>query len=221
VKANPQKAAELFEKGAKGGSSFCMLLFAQCLEAARASTKTSSKPRPGIARRPGAATSAPAIGARKTTFSLSPASNASLHGPPKISLPAGEPLSNTASRFAMKPGTLKTVALTASISLLVSACENMTPGENAAVFGTSAGILGAGIARAAGASTGESLAIGAAAGVVVGMTAYIIAKHKATERQRRIAEERARIYYAHLAAEKKATLKQKKSALYRRGYREK
>jgi hypothetical protein len=110
----------------------------------------------------------------------------------------------------MKPGTLKIVALTTSISLLVTACENMTPGENAAVFGTSAGLLAGGIARAAGASTGESLAIGAATGAVVAITAYVIAKHQATERQRRIAEERARVYYAHLAPERKVALKKKK-----------
>lgn len=109
----------------------------------------------------------------------------------------------------MKPGTLKTVALATSISLLVSACENMTPGENAAVFGSTAGILAGGIARAAGASTGESIAIGAATGAVVAFTAYVIAKHQATERQRRIAEERARVYYARLAPEKKTALKKK------------
>jgi len=109
----------------------------------------------------------------------------------------------------MKPGTLKTVALASSISLLVSACENMTPGENAAVFGTTAGVLAGGIARAAGASTGESIAIGAATGAVVAFTAYVIAKHQATERQRRIAEERARVYYGRLAPEKKVALKKK------------
>lgn len=110
----------------------------------------------------------------------------------------------------MKPGTLKTIALATSISLLVSACENMTPGENAAVFGSSAGILAGGIARAAGASTGESIAIGAATGAVVAFTAYVISKHQATERQRRIAEEHARVYYAHLAPERKVALKKKK-----------
>ncbi|MDR3406421.1 MAG: hypothetical protein P4L99_28310 [Chthoniobacter sp.] len=110
----------------------------------------------------------------------------------------------------MNPGTLKTAALATSISLLVAACENMTPGENAAVFGSSAGLLAGGIARAAGASTGESIAIGAATGAVVAFTAYVIAKHQATERQRRIAEQRARVYYGHLAPEKKVALKKKK-----------
>ena len=110
----------------------------------------------------------------------------------------------------MKPGTLRTIALTTSISLLVTACENMSPGENAAVFGTSAGLLAGGIARDAGASTGESIAIGAATGAVVAFTAYVIAKHQATERQRHIAEERARVYYGHLAPERKVALKKKK-----------
>jgi hypothetical protein len=109
----------------------------------------------------------------------------------------------------MKPGTLNTVALATSISLLVTACENMTPGENAAVFGSTAGILAGGIARAAGASTGESIAIGAATGAVVAFTAYVISKHQATERQRRLAEQRAKVYYGRLSNEKKVALKKK------------
>jgi len=39
---------------------------------------------------------------------------------------------------------------------------------------------------------------------VVGATAYIIAKHKATERQRRIAEERARLAYQNAPPPRKA-----------------
>jgi hypothetical protein len=110
----------------------------------------------------------------------------------------------------MKPGSIKTVALATSISLLAVACENLSPGENAAVFGGSAGFMAGSIARAAGASTAESVAIGAATGAVVAFTAYVISKHQATERQRRLAEERARVYYAHLAPEKKSALKKKK-----------
>ena len=86
----------------------------------------------------------------------------------------------------------------------------MTPGENAAVFGGGAGILAGGLARAAGASTGEAMAIGAATGAVVGITTYIIAKRQASERQRRIAEQRARVYYGRLSPEKKVALKKKK-----------
>lgn len=81
----------------------------------------------------------------------------------------------------------------------------MTPGENAAIFGSLGGAAAGGIARAAGASTGELIAIGVASGAIIAATTYIIAKHQATERQRRIAEERARIAYA----ERKATLRKK------------
>jgi hypothetical protein len=105
---------------------------------------------------------------------------------------------------------IRSVALATTIALVGTACENLTPGENAAAFGAGAGILGGSIARAAGASTGESIAIGLATGAVVGMTAYIIAKHQATERQRKLAQQRAAVYYGRLAPEKKAALKKKK-----------
>ncbi len=110
----------------------------------------------------------------------------------------------------MQSGPTRTVALATSIALLVAGCENMTPGENGAVFGGAAGLLAGGIARAAGASTGESLLIGAATGAVVGLTAYIIAKHQATERQRRVAEERARVYYGRLAAGRRTELRRRR-----------
>ncbi len=110
----------------------------------------------------------------------------------------------------MNSRTKPIIALTTSIALLVGGCENMTPGENAAVFGSGAGILAGSLARAAGMSTGESVAVGLAAGAVVGMTTYIIAKHQASERQRKIAEQRARVYYGRLAPQKKVALKKKK-----------
>jgi len=109
----------------------------------------------------------------------------------------------------MKNGTVRIVALSTSIAVLFAACEDMTPGQNAAVFGTGAGIIAANIASAAGLNGFEALAIGAAAGAIVGMTAYVIAKHQATERQRRIAEARARVYYAHVAREQKVAMKKK------------
>jgi len=110
----------------------------------------------------------------------------------------------------MNSRTTPFIALTTSIALLVTGCENMTPGENAAVFGGGAGIVAGSLARAAGMSTGESIAVGLAAGAVVGMTTYIIAKHQASERQRKIAEQRARVYYGRLAPQKKVALKKKK-----------
>lgn len=110
----------------------------------------------------------------------------------------------------MNTRTTPIIALATSIALLATGCESMTPGQNAAVFGGGAGILAGGLARAAGASTAQSIAIGAATGAVVGMTTYIIAKHQASERQRKIAEQRARVYYGRLSPEKKVALKKKK-----------
>src|SRR6516165_4559250 len=88
--------------------------------------------------------------------------------------------------------------------LLMTGCENMSPAANGALFGAGAGALAGGIAKAAGASNSEAVAIGLATGAVAGVTAYVIAKHQATERQRKIAEERARLAYESAPAPKKA-----------------
>jgi hypothetical protein len=93
--------------------------------------------------------------------------------------------------------------------MVTAGCSNLTPGENAAAFGAMGGSLAGGIARATGASTGESVAIGVASGAVIAATTYIIAKHQATERQHRIAEERARIFYER-NQQRRAELKRKK-----------
>ena len=109
----------------------------------------------------------------------------------------------------MKNKALPQIALATSLALFASSCANLTPGENAAAFGSGAGILAGSIASVAGASVGQSIAIGAATGAAVGLATYIISKHQATERQRQIAEERARVYYGSLAPQKKRALKQK------------
>lgn len=110
----------------------------------------------------------------------------------------------------MKTGTLKSAALITAVSVIVSGCANMTPGENAAVFGGGAAVLAGGIARAAGMSTGESLATGAAVGAVVAATTYIIAKHQADERQRQVAIQRGRIASQRLAKRSSSSAKKKK-----------
>jgi len=110
----------------------------------------------------------------------------------------------------MKPGTVKIVALSTSIALFCSGCADMTPGQNAAIFGSIAAVTGATVARAAGLRPGQALAVGSAAGALVALTAYVIAKHRATERQRRLAEERARIYYRHLPPATRVALKKKR-----------
>jgi predicted lipid-binding transport protein (Tim44 family) len=108
----------------------------------------------------------------------------------------------------MNSGLIKSSSAVLVAGLLLTGCENMSPGANGAVFGTGAGILAGGLARAAGASPSEAVAIGLATGAVVGVTAYVIAKHKATERQRRYAEERARLAYENASAQRKARYRQ-------------
>lgn len=80
----------------------------------------------------------------------------------------------------------------------------MSPAGTGALAGAGAGALAGGIAKAAGASNSQAVAIGLATGAVVGATAYVIAKHQATERQRRIAEERARLAYENAPPPRKA-----------------
>jgi hypothetical protein len=111
----------------------------------------------------------------------------------------------------MNSGMIKTGAFLATLSLSLSGCQNMTPGENAAVFGSLSGVAAGTIARASGMSTAQSLALGAAVGTVVAATTYVVGKHQATERQRRLAEEHARIYYGRLSPEKKVAMRTRKT----------
>jgi hypothetical protein len=94
--------------------------------------------------------------------------------------------------------TLSVTSLATAAALFASGCANLTPGENAGLFGGLSAVTAGTIARATGMSTGESLLVGAAAGAIVAATVYVIAKHQATERQRRIAESRARAAYSRI-----------------------
>lgn len=98
---------------------------------------------------------------------------------------------------------LKTSSLLVAVSIFGTGCADLTPLQNAGVFGAASGVTAGSIASASGASAGESVAIGAATGAVVAVVTYVIAKHQATERQQRIAEERAQRAYARMSAEKK------------------
>jgi hypothetical protein len=110
----------------------------------------------------------------------------------------------------MNTGTLKSASLLTAIALGASGCASLTPGENAAVFGSGAGILAGSLARHAGMSTGESIATGAAVGAVVAITTYIIAKHQADERQRQVAAQRGRIASQRIAKRSPSSSKKKK-----------
>ncbi len=104
---------------------------------------------------------------------------------------------------------INVVAAATSVALFASACENMTPGQNAAVFGGVAG-LATGIPLAvAGVDPAITIPVTAGAAALAAAGAYVIAKQQATVRQRQVAEQRARLYMARrdkqLAEEKLKT----------------
>lgn len=101
----------------------------------------------------------------------------------------------------MNRSALFTTTWTASAVLLMSACETLPPGETDAPFsGNSAAAAGA-IARAAGANTTDSLVAGSSVTAVATVTIHVIAKHQASQRQRQIAQQRARAAQAKINAQ--------------------
>lgn len=96
----------------------------------------------------------------------------------------------------MNSKVLQTASAVLSLALFTSACENLTPGENAGLFGAAAG-LATGIPLAvAGVDPAITIPVTAGAVALAGVGAYVIAKQQASIRQRKIAEQRARIYLA-------------------------
>ncbi len=94
---------------------------------------------------------------------------------------------------------LKITAATLSMAVFTSACENMTPGENAALFGGLAAVAIAVPLACAGVDPSIVVPVTAGAALLVAGASYVIAKHQATERQRKVAEQRARLYMAKRA----------------------
>ena len=95
----------------------------------------------------------------------------------------------------------KVIPLIVVGSLLTSSCENMTPGENAAVFGGAAAAVTGGVLALAGVDPGIALAVGAGAGLLAGGAAFVISKQQATARQRQIALQNARAAEARMIAQ--------------------
>ena len=108
----------------------------------------------------------------------------------------------------MNPRLLQTSGVVLAVAIFASACENLTPGENAAAFGTAAGIATGIPLVASGVSPSISVPVTAGAVAVAAVSAYIIAKHQASERQRKIAEQRARLYMARQEAARKTAARQ-------------
>ena len=103
----------------------------------------------------------------------------------------------------MNPKFIKVTASVAALATVTSACQYLSPGENAAVFGTVAGLAVGIPLAAAGVNPNVVIPVTAGAVALAAGGAYIIAKHQATERQRKIAEQRARLYMAKRAEEEK------------------
>lgn len=103
---------------------------------------------------------------------------------------------------------LTSIAIAASIT--ATGCSNLTPGENAGVFGTVAGAATGIALGASGVPSYITVPVAIGAGALTGVAVYVIAKHQADEEQRRIAEARARTYYAKLDAEQKEAMKKQK-----------
>ncbi|HEX8295453.1 MAG TPA: hypothetical protein VF593_04085 [Chthoniobacteraceae bacterium] len=89
--------------------------------------------------------------------------------------------------------------LTAPAILLLSGCADLPPGERG-VFSTNAGVAAGDLARASTVTSAESMATGSSAGTIVTATVQVITTHRATERQRKIAEQRARAAFAKIQA---------------------
>lgn len=102
---------------------------------------------------------------------------------------------------------LKTFSIALSVALFSSACENLSPGENAAVFGGLAGAATAIPLGVSGVNPGITIPVSIGAAVAAGAIAYVIAKEQASERQRKIAEQRARLYLAQQAQKEKHAAK--------------
>lgn len=97
------------------------------------------------------------------------------------------------------------------VALLTTACQNLTPGENAGLFGAAAG-LATGIPLAvAGVDPAITIPVTAGAVAIAAAGAYVISKQQATERQRKVAEQRAKLYMARLEKQQQEEAAAKKA----------
>ena len=91
---------------------------------------------------------------------------------------------------------LQTSAAALSLSLFTSSCENLSPGGNAAFFGTAAGLATGIPLGVTGVNPAITIPVTIGAAALAAGAAYVISKQQASERQRKIAEQRARLYLA-------------------------
>jgi hypothetical protein len=106
----------------------------------------------------------------------------------------------------MNPRAILSVSIAAIIPLAFTSCESSGEG----IYSGAGAASGSALARGAGPSPGEGLVASAGVHNIAMATVVVIAKRQASERQRKIAEERAKKFQATLTPAKKAELKKKK-----------
>lgn len=99
----------------------------------------------------------------------------------------------------MNSHTIKAAGVAALLAVGFSGCSNLSPGENAGVFGGLTAVAVGVPLAAAGVDPAIGIPVTIGAAALAATTAYIYAKHQANENQRRIAEARARLYLAQQA----------------------
>lgn len=98
----------------------------------------------------------------------------------------------------------KFIPLIVAAAIFTTSCENMTPGENAAVFGGAAAAVTGGVLALAGVDPRIVIPVAAGAALLAGGAAFVVAKHQATARQRQIALQNARAAEARLLAQQRS-----------------
>lgn len=94
----------------------------------------------------------------------------------------------------MKSHFTTSVGIAALLAIGTSGCSNLTPGENAGVFGALTGAAVGIPLAASGVDPAVTIPVTIGAAALAAGTAYVVAKYQADEEQRRIAEARARLY---------------------------
>ncbi|MEQ1861352.1 MAG: hypothetical protein ABMA13_15625 [Chthoniobacteraceae bacterium] len=109
----------------------------------------------------------------------------------------------------MTPRAILSVTIAAIIPVAFTGCES-APGSGEGIYSQGGAAAGSALARGAASSSGEGLVASAAVHNVGMATVVVIAKRQASERQRKVAEERAKAFQAKLTPAKKAAMKKKK-----------
>lgn len=100
----------------------------------------------------------------------------------------------------MHRASLPLASLVTVAALVLSGCSDLPPGQPG-MFADNAAVAGGSMARAGGTMSAEAQAGGFSSGAMVTATIGVIQKYQATERQRRVAQERGRAAVTRLRKE--------------------